>query len=134
MSKIIDIEDKGNVIRVYFGEDDCFDYYGDDWDDIPYEHNAGGVYDEFVTSTADIFIPYDYNVYPVYHNYCNSPWCKNDLKNKVIAAYTIYKTNKDSWDEQHVMNLFFETSKSDLLTELIKNGFEYKLGEETFSE
>ena len=30
-------------------------YYGDDWDDAPYEHNAGTVYEWFVKGYIDIF-------------------------------------------------------------------------------
>lgn len=129
MSKIIDIDNKGNVLRVYFGKDDCFDYYGDDWDNTSYEHNAGPVYKEFITETLDIFCPFDYNVYPAYYKFCNSPWSKNNLKERIVAAYSIYKCDEDTWEETHIMNLFYETSKSELLTELIKNGIEYRLNE-----
>ena len=75
IGKIIDFEVKGNVVRFYLGNktdewgwtnknykdrngntpdwlkpNDT--YYGDDWDDVPYEHNAGLVYDKFVKGTA----------------------------------------------------------------------------------
>ena len=46
--KVIDFEKKGNLFRLFLGADDCDDYWGDDWDDAPYEHNAGTVYDEYV--------------------------------------------------------------------------------------
>ena len=46
--KIIDFDKKGNVVRFYLGKDDLNDYWGDDWNDVPYEHNAGTVYDEFI--------------------------------------------------------------------------------------
>ena len=32
---VIDFETRGNVIRLYYGNDP--DYWGDDWDDKPYE-------------------------------------------------------------------------------------------------
>lgn len=44
--KIIDFERKGNLVRFYLGDDDLEEWYGDDWNDTPYEHNAGQVYDE----------------------------------------------------------------------------------------
>ena len=45
--KIIDFEKKGNVVRFYYGKDSLKEWYGDDWDDRPYEHNAGEVYHRF---------------------------------------------------------------------------------------
>ena len=41
--KLIDFERKGNLVRLYLGDDANFT--GDDWDDYPYEHNASLVYD-----------------------------------------------------------------------------------------
>ena len=46
--KIIDFEIRGNQVKFYVGVDNCKNYWGDDWDDRPYEHNAGSVYNEFV--------------------------------------------------------------------------------------
>ena len=43
--KIIDFEIKGNQVKFYLGSDNCDNYWGDDWDDKPYEHNAGEPYD-----------------------------------------------------------------------------------------
>ena len=42
--KIIDFECTGNVVRFYLGKDNEKDYHGDDWNDTPYECNAGTVY------------------------------------------------------------------------------------------
>lgn len=84
--KIIDFERKGNVIRFYLGEETeewgwtnpnykdytgetpkwlkpSKKYYGDDWDDVPYEDNAGTVYEEFVKGTIDLNVPFDYYVF-----------------------------------------------------------------------
>lgn len=38
--KIIDFERKGNLVRFYLGDDDLAEWWGDDWNDTPYEHNA----------------------------------------------------------------------------------------------
>ena len=57
--KIIDFERKGNVVRFFLGADDCFDYWGDDWDDAPYDCNAGTVYSRFVTGRKDVSFPFD---------------------------------------------------------------------------
>ena len=60
--KIGDFEKRGNVVRFYLVEDDCNDYWGDDWDDAPYEHNAGKIYEEYVKKAIDIAFPLDYAV------------------------------------------------------------------------
>ena len=81
--KIIDFERKGNVVRFYLGADDCNDYTGDDWNDRPYEHNAGSVYDEYVKGFMDIAFPFDYYVIEPSMDWSyrgNSPYCKDDFK------------------------------------------------------
>lgn len=100
--KIIDFEKKGNVVRFYLGEKtpdwgwtnkDYKDgsgktpdwlkpsetYYGDDWDDAPYEHNAGPVYDEFVKGHRDIAFPFDDLVLEPCDGESESPYCKEDF-------------------------------------------------------
>ena len=47
--EIIDFERKGNVVRFYLGKNG--EQWGDDWDDAPYEHNAGKVYTVSYTTT-----------------------------------------------------------------------------------
>ena len=39
--KIIDFAKKGNVVRFFLGKDDLKEWWGDDWDDCPYEHKYG---------------------------------------------------------------------------------------------
>ena len=100
--KIIDFEPKGNAIRFYLGDDECNDYWGDDWNDRPYEHNAGIVYDRFIKSTADVFVDLDLAVLVPEDDWNyggNSPFSKEDFKNRiapcvVIAEYT-------GWDETY---------------------------------
>ena len=72
--KIIDVECKGNVVRFALGrytekygwinpnshvEGRSESYYGDDWNDAPYEHNAGPVYNRFVYRYAEMSFPFD---------------------------------------------------------------------------
>jgi hypothetical protein len=35
------------------------DFSGDDWDDSPYEHNAGIAYDEYVREYVDVVVPFN---------------------------------------------------------------------------
>ena len=98
--KIIDFEKRGNVVRFYLGADDCEDYWGDDWDDTPYEHNAGRVYDEFVTGTRDIAFPVDYVVLePKEDNHFryNSPFCKDNFKGREAPCIVAMKIPEDQW-------------------------------------
>ena len=58
--KICWIKNKGNYIRFYFTTQD--DYWGDDWNDAPWEDNAGDVYSEFVEYFVDVIVPFNYKV------------------------------------------------------------------------
>lgn len=77
--KIIDFARKGNVIRFYLGDDNLKEWWGDDWNDTPYEHNAGPVYDEYITGTKDISFDYDELVLEPSDGEYNSSWSKDDM-------------------------------------------------------
>lgn len=87
--KVIDFNRKGNLLKIFLGDDNCNDYWGDDWNDRPYEANAGTVYDKFVKATAQFVVPFEYEIVEpqdinVYNG--NSPYCKDDFKNGVPFA------------------------------------------------
>ena len=99
--KIIDFERKGNVVRFFLGADDCFDYWGDDWDDAPYDYNAGQVYDRYVTGQKDIYFPFDSLVLEPESNRYNS-WCtKEDMKKRKIPCIIVVpkEIHEDTWDD-----------------------------------
>jgi hypothetical protein len=60
-ARIIDFKKRGNVVRFYLNNKDSVlpEYTGDDWNDRPYEHNAGPVYDEYVSHIVDVAFPLD---------------------------------------------------------------------------
>ena len=123
MPKIIDFEVRGNAIRFALGADDCNDYWGDDWNDRPYEHNAGSVYSEYVIDYATIFIPFDYAVLEPasdWHYNMNSPFCKEDFKNRKAPCVVIEKYHDGWWDD-------FCYSTSALNDNAIKFYFEDKM-------
>ena len=65
-------------------EDVYEDAFGDDWNDTPYEHNAGIVSDRF----EDIIITVRKHgelsvVYPS-DGHCNSDWCRDDMKTGIV--------------------------------------------------
>lgn len=80
--KIIDFEKKGNLVRFYLGADNNEDYKGDDWNDIPYEYNAGKVYEEHIVGYRDITFPLEFVVLEpkdlVLQD--SSHWCKDEMK------------------------------------------------------
>ena len=95
--KILDFEIKGNVIKFYLG--DCNDWYGDDWDNRPYEHNAGIVYEQFVKNTIQFAVPFEYNVLEpcsdMLYMY-NSPYSKEDMQNRECPCLIISKSDSYS--------------------------------------
>lgn len=77
--KIIDFEKKGNVVRFYLGEDDLEKWWGDDWDDYPYESNAGTVYAEYVSGAIDVAFKFDWEVLEPRNGEYESSYCKQDM-------------------------------------------------------
>lgn len=100
--KVIDVARKGNVLRFYLGEktekwgwtdesykdssgkrpdwlEKCDSYYGDDWDDVPFEHNAGSVYEWFVKGTKDVSYPFDTMIIEPNYGELNSSYSMDDL-------------------------------------------------------
>lgn len=110
--EIIDFSKKGNVIRFYLGEKTedwgwvnkdfkdyrgetpdwlkpCDTFYGDDWNDMPYEHNAGTVYEEFIKKFVDVAINYDDLVLEPCEGTFNSSWCKDDMVARKVPCLII---------------------------------------------
>ena len=110
--KIIDFEKKGNVVRFYLGEKTeewgwtkenykDFDgkrpewlkpskeFCGDDWDDRPYEHNAGLVYNEFIKGHRDIFFDFDDLVLEPCNGVLNSGFSKDDMADRRIPCIIV---------------------------------------------
>ena len=86
----------------YFTPIELSEQWGDDWNDIPYESNAGIPYDEVTEETKEVdgvkvatkcreytiikvpFTSKDEYVYPSSYGY-NSPFCIKDINNKAVA-------------------------------------------------
>ena len=99
--KIIDFCKKGNVVRFFLGTDDLEKWWGDDWDDAPYEHNAGTVYDEYVSGYRDLLFTYDWLVLEPCDGAFNSEYSKEDMiKRRVPCIIAVPpEMQGDSWDE-----------------------------------
>lgn len=95
MTKILDFECFGNIVKLYLGET-VNGIYGDDWNDIPYEHNAGTVYDKFYTDTVEIAFPLSTQVYEPCFGYDNSPYCKKDFLFRKVP-FLLFGQLEESW-------------------------------------
>ena len=116
--KIIDFEKKGNIVRFYLGEktEDWgwtradykdwngntpdwlkpeYSYWGDDWDDRPYEHNAGRVSDRFIKGHKDIAFNFDDLVLEPCNGEWNSPWSKEDMLERRVPCIIVVPKELD---------------------------------------
>lgn len=104
---VIDWERSGNVVRFYLGPKDLIDFYGDDWNDSPYEHNAGKVYGNFISGYVDMAWDMDYVVKEPSDGYFNSSYCKDDFKLRNIPIIAIHKL-ADEYDYDWLYHSFNE--------------------------
>lgn len=95
--KIIDFKRKGNLVRFYLGNDDIQNWYGDDWNDAPYEHNAGQVYDEYVGAIRDVVFDFDDLVLEPCDGCINSNWCKDDMIDRLVPCIIVVPKDKINW-------------------------------------
>jgi hypothetical protein len=95
--KLIDCAVFGNVVRFYLGENDLTNWDGDDWNDRPFESNAGPVYGEYVAGYIDIAWNGDYVVSePADHNYS-----KDDMKARRIPMVAVTPILLDTYRWQY---------------------------------
>lgn len=109
--QVIDFDTKGSAIKLLLGcpdengdwtnhewkaewtdykPDASTSYYGDDWNDRPYEHNAGSVYEWFEKGDPLIIhFPYNYRVIEPCDGEDNSQWCKDDMVARRVPCLVI---------------------------------------------
>jgi len=63
--------------------------YGDDWDDRPYEHNAGPVYEQFVKGRRILHFGYGDAVLEPRDGELNSEWSKDDMRDRKVPCVII---------------------------------------------
>ena len=97
--KIIDFQKKGNVVRFWLGEDNLKEWHGDDWNDTPYEYNAGTVYDEFISGYRDVAFDFDSLVIEPCECTTNSELCKDDMVARKVPCIIVVPKElaDDSW-------------------------------------
>ena len=109
MTKILDFEWFGNIVKLYLGET-VNGIYGDDWNDTPYEHNAGTVYDKFYTDTVEIAFPLSTSVFEPCYGYSNSPYCKKDFLFRKVP-FLMFGQLDETW-KYHDYEELLETAPS----------------------
>lgn len=65
------------------------DAYGDDWDDSPYEHNAGIVYGRYVDYELVIHLGYDTALLFPCDGTDNSMWCREDMRDDTVPLFVM---------------------------------------------
>ena len=90
--EIIDWERKGNLVKFYLGKNG--EQWGDDWDDVPWEYNAGRVYDAYIEGYKILVIPFEYQIYEPQHFYS-----KKDLINRIVPCIIASKHHFNSFQE-----------------------------------
>ena len=121
--KIIDFELLGNVVKFYLGKDDLQRFYGDDWDDAPYDCNAGEVYDEFVSGVREIAFPSSWVLLEpkddsrYYRESC--PFCKDDFFARKVPCVIAVKI-KDEMFRWQVEGCFSTFAASDNPGDVVK--------------
>lgn len=110
-SYLIDMCQRGNAIRLYFGG--ALEVItGDDWDDVPYESNADIVYPEFVDYYIDVLIPFYWRITDYAGEldmYTNSRYCRNDFKKGEIAILWCIDQN---YERENVYFYMGDTKKN----------------------
>lgn len=121
--KIIDFARKGNVVRFYLGDKDpewgwtnkdykrngeapdwlkpSDEYYGDDWDDAPYQHNAGHVYPWFVKGYKDVSFDFDDLVFEPADGDWRAEYSKDDMVARKLPCLVVVGSadyDHDGWD------------------------------------
>lgn len=92
-NEIIDFKKKGNVIRFYLGKNG--EQWGDNWDNIPYEHNAEKVCDKYIKGYCDIAVDFDWEVQEPADLFSNSPYSKLLMRDRNVNALNIHKEDKE---------------------------------------
>ena len=96
--KIIDAKIKGNAVRFFLGEDDLKEWWGDDWNDRPYEYNCGEVYEKYVSGIVDVVFPFDWYVSEPCKGCLNSDYAREDFMAGNVPLVAVCK-GEDVWDD-----------------------------------
>lgn len=136
--KIIDFKKYGNVVRFFLGDDNCNNYWGDDWNDVPYEHNAEQVYEEYIDKYVDYAFDVDTLVLEPqddWHWQGNSPYSKQSMKNGDVPCIVIVPPDvkQREWDTEfgfwvgnkNAVQIYFNDDYADFEMNLVSHGVQF---------
>jgi len=111
--EIIDWERKGNLVKFYLGKNG--EQWGDDWDDVPWEHNAGRVYDEYIEGYIVIPFAFEWNVYEPREFYSKQHLIKRIVP-CIIATPKLFDSFQEALSDTDGFRYYFgdEVSKEEL--------------------
>jgi hypothetical protein len=91
-NEIIDFVKRGNQVRFYLGKNG--EQWGDDWDDAPFEYNAGKVYSKFIEGNKVIAFEFDDLVVDPTYGMPNSVYSKNDMINRSVPCIVAIRESR----------------------------------------
>lgn len=101
--RIVSEDSTGTTVKFMLGQDDICEYRGDDWNDVPYEHNAGTVYDRFAVETTTVTFPPHLLVLEPADDWIfdgNSPYSKIDMREELVPCLIVLDpgANRDFYE------------------------------------
>lgn len=106
----------GNIIILYLGRANLLNWCGDDWDDAPYEHNAGSVYEYYYDRTVQLIVnPKKYSIIEACElrtskydagtsESLNSDISKDDIKDGKSPMFILCPVNRDHASKYNTKN------------------------------
>jgi hypothetical protein len=120
--KLIDMYREGRLIRFFIGKDECTDFYGENWDDIPNESSAGIVYEEFISGYVDVAVPFNMDISESGDNVYNSSVSRDMQKNHDAPLLRVRPSTRS-------INAEFYRSSSDYDTPTDRNSIIIWIGD-----
>lgn len=98
--KIIDFERRGNLVRFLIGDDEDDDFWGEDWNERPYDKQQNNrVYDGHITGYRDVVFPFDAIVCELCDGHTMSRRSKRDMKGRRCACIAVIFREQFDEDE-----------------------------------
>ena len=102
--EIIDWERKGNLVKFYLGKNG--EQWGDDWNDVPWECNAGRVYDEYIEGYIIISFAFEWNVYEPREFYSKQHLVKRFVP-CIIATPVLFNSFEEALSDRDGFRYYF---------------------------
>lgn len=88
--KIIDFERHGHLVRFYLGDDADETFWGEDWDERPYDKQEDNkVYENHIMGHRDVVFPFDAIVCEPCDGHMMSRRSKRDMKGRRVPCIAV---------------------------------------------